>query len=211
MRIRPSGRRVVSPGGQDSVAAWSMVLAARSGPRHAYTVPGSGGRCHAVDDPSIPWSPVLSPVLNIPRTHLKGLWCSGITSASHAEGPGLNPQQVHIATRAPHARLQYGKFFFSAAWTGSYLRKKLLHHQKTAACLDKSEEIAPHGPAAVSLQTCFFTATAVSLSPCPLRKPLSLHKKQLLRICYRFIFLGQLWAHIASWAFLLLLQIDRGL
>ena len=123
-------------------------------------------------------------MLNIPRIHLKGLWCSGITSASHAEGPGFNLQQVHIATMAPHARLQYGKFFFSVTWTGSYCRKKLLHHQKTAACLDKSEEIAPHGPAAVSLQTCFFTATAVSLSPCPLRKPLSLYKKQLLRICY---------------------------
>ena len=26
---------------------------------------------------------------------LKGTWCSGITSASHAEGPGFNPQCVH--------------------------------------------------------------------------------------------------------------------
>ena len=25
-----------------------------------------------------------------------GTWCSGITSAPHAEGPGLNPQCVHI-------------------------------------------------------------------------------------------------------------------
>ena len=25
-----------------------------------------------------------------------GLWCSGITSALHAEGPGLNPQWVHV-------------------------------------------------------------------------------------------------------------------
>ena len=25
-----------------------------------------------------------------------GTWCSGITSASHAEGPGLNPQCVHM-------------------------------------------------------------------------------------------------------------------
>ena len=31
-------------------------------------------------------------VLSIP---VKGTWCSGITSASHAEGPGLNPQCVH--------------------------------------------------------------------------------------------------------------------
>ena len=28
--------------------------------------------------------------------HLRvGTWCSGITSASHAEGPGFNPQCVH--------------------------------------------------------------------------------------------------------------------
>ena len=27
---------------------------------------------------------------------LKGTWCSGITSALHAEGPGLNPQCVHV-------------------------------------------------------------------------------------------------------------------
>ena len=27
---------------------------------------------------------------------LKGTWCSGITSAPHAEGPGLNPQCVHV-------------------------------------------------------------------------------------------------------------------
>ena len=26
---------------------------------------------------------------------LKGLWCSGITSASHAEGPGFKPRRIH--------------------------------------------------------------------------------------------------------------------
>ena len=26
----------------------------------------------------------------------EGTWCSGITSASHAEGPGFNPQRVHF-------------------------------------------------------------------------------------------------------------------
>ena len=30
-----------------------------------------------------------------PATSIRGAWCSGITSASHAEGPGLNPQRVH--------------------------------------------------------------------------------------------------------------------
>ena len=28
----------------------------------------------------------------------RGTWCSGITSASHAEGPGFNPQCVHSCT-----------------------------------------------------------------------------------------------------------------
>ena len=27
--------------------------------------------------------------------HLKGTWCSGITPAQHAGGPGFNPQRVH--------------------------------------------------------------------------------------------------------------------
>ena len=30
------------------------------------------------------------------RCGFKGAWCSGITSASHAEGPGLNPQPVQF-------------------------------------------------------------------------------------------------------------------
>ena len=29
-----------------------------------------------------------------------GIWCSGITSASHAEGPGLNPQCVHFSCQS---------------------------------------------------------------------------------------------------------------
>ena len=29
-----------------------------------------------------------------------GTWCSGFTSALHAEGPGFNPQCVHFAARA---------------------------------------------------------------------------------------------------------------
>ena len=30
------------------------------------------------------------------RIGCKGAWCRGITSASHAEGPGLNPQRVQF-------------------------------------------------------------------------------------------------------------------
>ena len=31
---------------------------------------------------------------------LTGTWCSGITSAPHAEGPGFNPQCVHFLCEA---------------------------------------------------------------------------------------------------------------
>ena len=31
-----------------------------------------------------------------------GTWCSGITSASHAEGPGFNPQCVHFMALEKH-------------------------------------------------------------------------------------------------------------
>ena len=31
---------------------------------------------------------------------LKGSWCSGITPAQHAGGPGFKPQRVHIALYA---------------------------------------------------------------------------------------------------------------
>ena len=34
---------------------------------------------------------------------LKGLWCSGITSASHAEGPGFEPRRIHIVVASVRA------------------------------------------------------------------------------------------------------------
>ena len=35
----------------------------------------------------------------------QGTWCSGITSAPHAEGPGFNPQCVHILSEIVLANL----------------------------------------------------------------------------------------------------------
>ena len=46
-----------------------------------------------VDTKSVTHAPTHTHGLRIPR----GTWCSGITSASHAEGPGFNPQCVHYA------------------------------------------------------------------------------------------------------------------
>ena len=36
----------------------------------------------------------------LPRTSPRGTWCSGITSASHAEGPGFKSQCVHLSRMA---------------------------------------------------------------------------------------------------------------
>ena len=41
----------------------------------------------------------------LPWGHM-GTWCSGITSASHAEGPGFNPQCVHISSAPPRPALK---------------------------------------------------------------------------------------------------------
>ena len=38
----------------------------------------------------------LEPIAN--RIFPEGTWCSGITPAQHAGGPGFNPQRVHFAS-----------------------------------------------------------------------------------------------------------------
>ena len=46
-----------------------------------------------------------APVKQIDTAMIKGTWCSGITSASHAEGPGFKSQCVHLCrARGPGAR-----------------------------------------------------------------------------------------------------------
>ena len=45
-----------------------------------------------------PFSPktiFLEPISN--RIFPEGTWCSGITPAQHAGGPGFNPQRAHFA------------------------------------------------------------------------------------------------------------------
>ena len=42
------------------------------------------------------------------RRRLSGTWCSGITSASHAEGPGFNPQCVHFSTSGEDSAVPAG-------------------------------------------------------------------------------------------------------
>ena len=34
-----------------------------------------------------------------PEIFCSGLWCSGITSASHAEGPGFEPRRIHFGLK----------------------------------------------------------------------------------------------------------------
>ena len=53
----------------------------------------------------------------------RGTWCSGITPAQHAGGPGLNPQRVHFyATRFTCGR---------ASWKACYLVFLPIHHLTT--------------------------------------------------------------------------------
>lgn len=40
------------------------------------------------------WNRVMQPSLRLMQ---EGLWCSGITSALHAEGPGFKPRRVHFS------------------------------------------------------------------------------------------------------------------
>ena len=39
----------------------------------------------------------LSTMAQAMTKHIGGTWCSGITPAQHAGGPGFNPQRVHIS------------------------------------------------------------------------------------------------------------------
>ena len=75
---------------RDTASQW-LKRWGRTGPKHFGVVRNStapnttrwrsnGNNCVCVRD-------LLKPV--------KGTWCSGITSSSHAEGPRLNPQCVH--------------------------------------------------------------------------------------------------------------------
>ena len=43
------------------------------------------------------------------RHHTWGTWCSGITSASHAEGPGFKSQCVHVLNRTHLAAAALGR------------------------------------------------------------------------------------------------------
>ena len=47
---------------------------------------------------------------------LMGLWCSGITSASHAEGPGFKPQWVQFFCDVPAAPYAMIGFLFHLRW-----------------------------------------------------------------------------------------------
>ena len=48
--------------------------------------------------------PSLCRIDHFCRKNFKGTWCSGITPAQHAGGPGFNPQCVHREFRAASAR-----------------------------------------------------------------------------------------------------------
>ena len=62
------------------------------------------------DSGAQPRSPhiVVCPCLPV-KVHTWGTWCSGITSASHAEGPGLKTQCVHAMRNGAEQTLAGGR------------------------------------------------------------------------------------------------------
>ena len=62
----------------------------------------------------------------------EGTWCSGITSASHAEGPGFNPQCVHFSQFYP---LRTTRFILHPKLEGSLFLK--LQFCEWPLCEDK--------------------------------------------------------------------------
>ena len=72
--------------------------------------------CHADDPGSIPgrgaFFPLVSQVTSQTRTfhsNTAGSWCSGITSALHAEGPGFKSRRIHFLflSTPPRQRFTY--------------------------------------------------------------------------------------------------------
>ena len=83
---------------RDSLAEWSKALAQGASPQ------GRGFEPHSCHCPSC--KSLLSLCLKRVWFFLSGTWCSGITPAQHAGGPGFNPQRVHAcAARAVFARV----------------------------------------------------------------------------------------------------------
>ena len=44
----------------------------------------------------LPLMSTLAAINPMSHQHSRGAWCSGITSASHAEGPGFHPQRAML-------------------------------------------------------------------------------------------------------------------
>ena len=69
-----------------------------------------------------------------PAAEAMGTWCSGITSAPHAEGPGFNPQCVHIdANAAGRPRVHFTSATPSLVCTEPHVRHDETYRPRRAA------------------------------------------------------------------------------
>ena len=71
--------------------------------KRARTIPRGAAQTKCATAIASLFARIARAALRAARTRKATGWFSGITSASHAEGPGFNPQCVH-ALVAPHAR-----------------------------------------------------------------------------------------------------------
>ena len=83
---------------RDSLAEWSKALAQGASPQGRGFEPHS---CHLTTPPFVFFC--AGAIRAMTRQYEQdcgtstGTWCSGITPAQHAGGPGFNPQCVHIS------------------------------------------------------------------------------------------------------------------
>ena len=99
LEIKGKEQRAHNVGAEGTNISWQRVLgAALSLPRypgyyvHARARAHYSLRAHAFRRVCCQRKPMAAT-----RDHPRGTWCSGITSASHAEGPGFKSQCVHFS------------------------------------------------------------------------------------------------------------------
>ena len=92
----------VFPGGQQTCESEIRALKLQTHKR-ARTIPRGAAQTKCATAIASLFARIARAALRAARTRKATGWFSGITSASHAEGPGFNPQCVHTLV-APHAR-----------------------------------------------------------------------------------------------------------
>ena len=75
---------------------------------------------------------------------LKGTWCSGITSAPHAEGPGLKPQCAHVQEKRSPGTQRCWVFLLSSQAFLAAARAVLGIEPRTSRTLSENHATRPN-------------------------------------------------------------------